>query len=201
VAIAERELSTPTHNRLYTEEEYLALEEAAEEKSEYIDGEIRPMSGGTYYHSFIAAKLITALNVALDETECDASSADTKVHAAGNMFYPDVSVVCGAPIYHGRSRVVITNPILVAEVLSPSTGRTDRGEKMRDYLQIETLEVYLLVTQSEPRLEMVSRQADGSWKTETVTGLDATLAIPALSISLKLADVYRRVVFEAAEEL
>lgn len=201
MAIAERELLAPTKNRLYTEEEYLALEEAAEEKSEYINGEIRPMSGGTYYHSFIAAKLITALNVALDGTDCDASSADTKVRAARNMFYPDVSVVCGAPVYHGRSRMVITNPILVAEVLSPSTSSIDRGDKMQDYLQIETLEVYLLVTQSEPLLEMVSRQADRSWKTETVAGMDAALTIPALSISLKLADVYRRVVFEATEEL
>ncbi len=201
MAIAERELAPLTHKRLYTEAEYLAREETAEERSEYINGEIRPMSGGTYYHGAISGHLITALNVALSDTECVAASSDVKVRAAGNMFYPDVSVVCGLPVYHGRSRVVITNPILVAEVSSPSTEGFDRSEKMRDYLQIETLEVYILVTQSEPRLEMVSRQADGSWKTETATGLDASLAIPALSISLKLADVYRRVVFEAAEEL
>lgn len=201
MAIAERELSTPTHTRLSTEEEYLAREEAAEEKSEYINGEIRPMSGGTYYHGAISGRLITALNVALFDTECLAVSSDVKVRAAGNMFYPDVSVVCGPPVYHGRTRVVITNPILVAEVLSPSTGSIDRGEKMRSYLEIETLAVYLLVTQSEPRVEMVSRQADGSWKTETVAGLDASMTIPALSISLRLADIYRRVQFETTEEL
>ena len=201
MAIAERELAPPTHKRLYTEEEYLAREAAAPEKSEYINAEIRPMSGGTYYHGAISGHLITALNVALSDTECVATSSDVKVRAAGNMFYPDVSVVCGAPVYHGRSRVVITNPILIAEVLSPSTSGVDRGEKMRDYLQIETLEVYLLVTQNEPRVEMFSRREDGGWNYDTISGLEASLSIPALSISLKLADIYRRVPFETDEEL
>lgn len=201
MAIAERELLAPTKNRLYTEEEYLALEEAAEEKSEYINGEIRPMSGGTYYHGAISGHLITALNVALSDTECVAASSDVKVRAAGSMFYPDVSVVCGPPIYHGRTHVVVTNPILVAEVSSPSTEGFDRSRKMRDYFEVLSLQVYLLVSQTEPRLEMFSRQENGNWRYETVAGMDAALTIPALSISLKLADVYRRVVFEAAEEL
>ncbi len=201
MAIAERELAPPTHKRLYTEEEYLTLEAAAQEKSEYVHAEIRPMSGSTYYHGLISAKLITALNIALSETDCDASSSDTKVRAAGNMFYPDVSVVCGAPVYHGRSRVVITNPILVAEVSSPSTEGFDRTRKMRDYLEIETLAVYLLVSQNEPRVEMYSRREDGGWSYDIVFGMEASLSIPALSIALKLADIYRRVPFEINEEL
>ena len=69
------------------------------------------MSGGTYYHSLTLARLITTLNVAFAETDCDASSSDTKVRAAGNLFYSDTSVVCGAPVYHGRSKVVITNKL------------------------------------------------------------------------------------------
>ncbi len=201
MAIAERELVPPTHKRLYTEDEYLVLEAAAQEKSEYVNAEIRPMSGGTYYHGAISGHLITALNVALSDTECVAASSDVKVRAAGNLFYPDVGVVCGPPVYHGRSRVVITNPILVAEVLSRSTSGIDRGDKMRDYLEIETLTVYLLISQTEPRVEMFSRREDSGWSYDTVSRIEAILSIPALSISLKLADVYRRIVFEAAEEL
>ena len=201
MAIAERELAPPTHKRLYTEDEYLAREESAEERSEYINGEIRPMSGGTYYHGAISGHLITALNIALSDTECVATSSDVKVRAAGSLFYPDVSVVCGAPVYHGRSKVVVTNPILVAEVLSPSTSSMDRGDKMRDYLEIETLAVYLLISQTEPRVEMFSRREDGGWSYDTVSGMEAILSIPALSIMLKLIDIYRRVPFETDEEL
>ena len=201
MAIAERELSPPTHKRLYTEDEYLAREDAAEERSEYVNGEIQPMSGGTYYHSVVSGNLIGFLVLALLQSDCSVSSPDAKVWAAGNMFYPDASVVCGPPVYHGRSKVVITNPILVAEVLSPSTSGTDRGGKMRDYLQIETLQVYVLVTQTEPRVEMFSRRADGGWSYDTVSGIEASLSIPALSIALKLADIYRRVQFETDEEL
>jgi len=200
VALAEREVAsqpqdTPAQKRLYTEDEYLALEEGAEEKSEYVDGEVRPMSGGTSYHGALAMNLGAALIAALRGRGCLVMSSDVKVRAAGQMYYPDASVTCGPREYHGRNRTVITNPLLVAEVLSPSTESKDRSEKFHNYLTVESLAVYLLVGQDEPRIEQFSRAEGGSWHYTLVSGLEGILDIPALSISLRLADVYDQIDF------
>lgn len=200
MAIAEREIApqtpdAPAQKRLYTEDEYLALEERAEEKSEYVHGEIHPMSGGTSYHGALAMNLGAALIAALRGRGCLTMSSDVKVRAAGQMYYPDVSVTCGPQEYYGGNRTVITNPLLVAEVLSPSTERKDRSEKFHHYLAVESLAVYLLVGQDEPRIEQFSRAAGGSWHYTLVSGLEGVLDIPALSISLRLADIYDQIDF------
>ena len=202
MAIAEREIAPRTEKRLYTEEEYLALEEAAEGKSEYIHGEICPMSGGTDYHAAIPMSLGAELRVALRGRGCLVMSSDMKVYAAGDMYYPELTVVCGPRQYHGGNRTVITNPLLVAEVLSPSTERKDRGEKFQDYMTIESLMVYLLVSQNAPRVEQFSRAGDGRWDYTLVAGLNGILPIPALGVTLALADIYAEIDFmqEAAGE-
>ncbi len=205
MAIAEREiaprtLDAPTQKRLYTEDEYLALEERAEEKSEYVHGEIRPMSGGTSYHGALAMNLGAALIAALRGRGCLTMSSDVKVRAAGQMYYPDVSVTCGPQEYYGGNRTVITNPLLVAEVLSPSTEGKDRSEKFHHYLAVESLAVYLLVGQDEPRIEQFSRAEGGSWHYTRVSGLEDVLDIPALSISLRLADIYDQIDFSSRAE-
>ncbi len=190
MALAEREIAPQTPRRLYTEDEYLALEEAAEGKSEYVDGEIRPRPGGTADHATISMSLGAGLCAALRGRGCLVMSSDVKVRAAGEMYYPDVSVTCGPRQYYSGNRTVITNPLLVAEVLSPSTEGKDRGEKFRNYLAVEALAVYLLVSQDAPRIEQFSRAEDGHWNYILVTGSDSILDIPALSVSLKLADIY-----------
>lgn len=195
MAVAEREVTPPAKERLYTEDEYLALEEAAEEKSEYVHGRIRPRPGGTDNHAAVSMSLGAALRAALHGRGCLVMSCDMKVQAAGLMYYPDLSVACGPRQYHGGNRTVITNPILVAEVLSPSTEQRDRGEKFRDYLTVESLMVYLLVSQDAPRVEQFSRAEDGRWDYSLVTGLESVLDIPALSISLNLADIYDQIEF------
>lgn len=205
MAIAEREiapqtLDAPTQRRLYAEDEYLALEERAEEKSEYVHGEIRPMSGGTDYHSIISVNLSSELRLTLRGRGCAVMSSDMKVRAAGQMYYPDVSVTCGPREYHGGNRTVITNPLLVAEVLSPSTEGKDRSEKFHNYLTMESLAVYLLVGQDEPRIEQFSRAEGGSWHYTLVSGLEDVLDIPALSISLNMADIYDQIDFSDRAE-
>jgi Uma2 family endonuclease len=89
----------------------------------------------------------------------------------------------------------VTNPILVAEVLLPSTEGKDRGEKFRNYLAIDPLAVYLLVSQDSPRIEQFSRGEVGHWDYTLVTGLESVLAIPALSVSLRLTDIYDQIEF------
>lgn len=202
MAIAEREIAPQTHKRLYTEDEYLALEEKAEAKSEYVHGEICPMSGGTDDHATIPMSLGAELRAALRGRGCRVMSSDMKVYAAGEIYYPDVTVVCGPRQYHSSNRTVLTNPLLVAEVLSPGTESKDRGEKFRNYLAVESLAVYLLVSQDAPRVEQFSRMEDGRWSYTLVSGLEGVLDIPVLSVSLDLADIYDGIEFTqgAADE-
>lgn len=195
MAIAEREVAPQTQKRLYTEDEYLALEDAAEARSEYIHGEICPMSGGTDYHGALGINIGAELRAALRGRGCLVMSSDVKVRAAGEVYYPDISVTCGPRQYYSGNRTVITNPLLVAEVLSPSTESKDRGEKFHNYLAVESLAVYLLVSQDAPRIEQFSRAEQGHWNYTLVTGLENVLEVPALSISLNLADIYDQIEF------
>lgn len=182
----------------YTEAEYLAWEEDALRKSEYVGGEIRMMSGGTSDHGLISANVIGALWAALRGSACRVMSADMKVLSGdGSLRYPDASVVCGAFKYHGPGRLVLANPLVLVEVLSPGTENTDRGEKLLGYQAIESLQSYLLVEQRMARIEQYTRMDNGEWKHQTVRGLESALVIPALNITLALADIYEGIDFEA----
>ena len=202
MAVAEREIVTRAQDQFYTEDQYLALEETAEEKSEYVNGRIYPMSGGTDYHGALAMYLGSAIIIALGERDCLVMSSDVKVRAAGQMYYPDVSLTCGPRHYYGGNRTVITNPLLVAEVLSQGTETKDRSGKFHDYLAIESLRVYLLVSQDEPRIEQFSRSEAGDWQYTLTEGKESILTIPALSVEVRMADVYAKVKFAdgAADE-
>ncbi len=185
----------------YTEEEYLAWEETAVEKSEYVDGQIRAMSGGSEPHASIPVNIGAELRTALRGRGCRVLSSDMKVWAAGVYYYPDLSVVCGPSTYRGGNKHTITNPVLVVEVLSPSTESKDRGEKFIRYQQIETLRSYLLVSQTEPRVELFERGENGHWDYTMVAGTDSTIDVPSLDITLTLAEIYDQVNFTTREEM
>ena len=193
-----RQLNEP---RRYTEEQYLAWEENAVEKSEYVDGEIRSMSGGTEPHASIPVNIGSELRTALRGRGCRVLSSDMNVWAAGAFYYPDLSVICGPSVYRDGNKHVITNPIVVVEVLSPSTEPKDRGEKFIRYQQIETLRSYLLVSQAEPRVELFERGENGHWDYSLVAGLENTVEIPSLAVTLALSEIYDQVEFgDAVEE-
>ncbi len=185
----------------YTEEQYLAWEVDATEKSEYVDGEIRAMSGGTEPHASIPMNIGSELRTALRGRGCRVLSSDMKIWTAGAFYYPDLSVVCGTSLYRNGNKHVITNPLVVVEVLSPSTEPKDRGEKFIRYLQIETLRSYLLVAQTEARVELFERGENGNWIYSMVTGLENALEIPSLGVTLALSEIYDQVEFaDTAEE-
>lgn len=180
----------------YTEEEYLRWEEDAPYKSEYVRGEIRAMAGGTENHGAIAVNVAAALKGVLRGRGCRVLSSDVKVRTpSGSFRYPDVSVVCGQSHYHGRGRSVITNPLLLVEVLSRSTAAADRGEKLLEYQTIESLQAYLIVDQDSPCLACYTRKENSHWDYQTVTGLEDVLTIPPLGITLALTEVYDEVTF------
>ncbi len=182
----------------YTEEEYLAWEETAIEKSEYVDSEIRAMSGGSEPHASIPVNIGAELRAALRGRGCRVLSSDMKVWAAGAFYYPDLSVVCGPSTYRGGNKHIITNPVLVVEVLSPGTESKDRGEKFIRYQQIETLRSYLLVSQTEPRVELFERGENGHWDYTLIAGLDSGVAVPLLGVTLALSEIYDQVDFSNA---
>ena len=179
----------------YTEAQYLKWEEDAVEKSEYVDGIIRAMSGGSEPHASIPVNIGGELRTALRGRGCRVLSSDMKVWAANAFYYPDLSVVCGSSIYRNGNKNIITNPIVVVEVLSPSTEPKDRGEKFIRYQQIETLRSYLLVSQTEARTELFERAGDGHWDYSMVAGLENAIAIPSLGVTLALSEVYDQVDF------
>lgn len=196
----------------YTEDEYFALEDRSPDRWEFLPtdapglpgprvGIIRAMSGGTPDHSGIGANLIIALGNALrgkGNRMCRVFNSDLKVHNAdGRNTYPDVSVVCGALTFHRRRRDIVTNPILVAEVLSPSTQADDRGDKWDSYQTIPTLQHYLLIAADRSRVALCTR-AEAGWRFGIISpeSADTEIALPALGVSLALADLYDLVEFE-----
>jgi Uma2 family endonuclease len=180
-------------------ETYLERERKAEFKSEYLEGEIYAMAGGSPRHSHITANVIGALWARLQGKPCRVLSSDMKVRASreGLYAYPDVSVVCGEMQFHDEHEDVLTNPIVIVEVLSPSTEAYDRGKKFHQYQQIATLQHYLLVAQDTPCIDHYFRQDDGFWRVETVMGLDGQVVLNSLDIALALAQVYEKVDFPA----
>jgi len=184
--------------RALTVQEYLDLERAAEFRSEFFDGEMFAMAGGTYAHSVISANLLVELGSKLKSAgKCRLIDKDfrIKVQATGLFTYPDLSIVCGPPQFAPDDENSLANPSLLAEVLTYSTEAYDRGRKFEHYRQIPSLREYLLVSQHEPRLELFARQPDDTWNWRAVSGLDGTLSLPALGVEIQLADVYAGIEF------
>jgi Uma2 family endonuclease len=184
-------------------EEYLALEREASFKSEYLDGVIYAMAGGTVDHSTIAGNLIGVLFGQLTGKPCRVLTSDSQVRSRtsdGLFAYPDVAVVCGDVKYHDKRRDVATNPMVIVEVLSPSTEAFDRGRKFEKYQTIESLKDYVLVAQDRPRIELYSRQTDNQWLLTTVEGLESSLLIPSIECTLALSQVYNQITFEQQTE-
>jgi len=153
----------------YTLDEYLALEELSNVKHEYLDGEIHAMAGGTPEHGAIAARVIAALVERLRGSGCTTYSSDVRVRVAatGLLTYPDVSVVCGEPERDPVDPNALANPVLLVEVLSPSTAAYDRGEKLAHYRRIPSLREVVLVAHDEEAAELWRRSGE-TWDRERV---------------------------------
>jgi Uma2 family endonuclease len=175
-----------------TEAEYLAQDRANPFRSEYIDGEMLAMAGGTLRHAALAARCIVELNSRLAGRGCTVFSSDARVRTprSASYVYPDVSVVCGEVRTQQNALDVLINPAIVVEVLSPTTSDYDKGAKFDLYREVSSLMEYLLVHSDSPKVALYSRQSDNSWIFREVSGLQASLAVPSLSITLDLSQIY-----------
>ncbi len=183
----------------HTVAEYLALEEVAEYRSEYFEGEIFAMAGATGEHNLIAKECSRAIDDAAEGSGCQTVLLDMKVRIEGSSayYYPDIAVVCDKFQYEDEKRQILKNPLIIIEVLSDSTEAQDRGSKFHRYKQISSLREYVLISQKEPQIDVFFKMNDDSWRLDSYAGLDAKMELRSLGIHVKLADIYRRVEFAA----
>jgi Uma2 family endonuclease len=180
----------------FTVEEYLAHDRAAEVRSEYYNGEILVMAGGTRRHSLILGNTFWELRNALKGKGCLVfSETRLAVDRTRHYTYPDVMVVCGAPSPAGDSNDVLDNPLIVVEILSPPTERADRGRKFAGCRAIGSVKEYVMVSQDEPRVEVYRRGAEGVWQYFEFLGVDSYLELESIGSRIPLAGVYENIDF------
>ncbi|GMU55100.1 MAG: hypothetical protein AMXMBFR33_42460 [Candidatus Xenobia bacterium] len=156
---------TARERRRFTTEEYLWLEERSETKSEYLDGEIFALTGGSLAHAQIASNLIRELGLALKGTTCRVLGSDMRVYVQRSKLftYPDVTVVRGPAVLLPGRKDTLCDARVIVEVLSPSTESYDRGEKFRLYQKLPSLKEYVLVPQDSRAIECWRRQGPRKW--------------------------------------
>ncbi|MDJ0573171.1 MAG: Uma2 family endonuclease [Pleurocapsa sp. MO_192.B19] len=191
-------LVQPESQKTYTLDEYRALEETAEFRSEYDDGEILPMSGGTIEHNNIIINIIVMLKIALRGANYHIQSSDLRLwipqYRKGT--YPDVMVIAGDPVFNENRTDEILNPCLIVEVLSKSTEGYDRGDKFLYYRSIPEFREYLLVSQSEYFIEHYRKTGEGQWLLQEYRGNEREIALESVGVSLVVNDLYEGVNFE-----
>lgn len=187
-------MSALPKKKTYTPAEYLALEEKAEYRSEYENGEIVAMAGGTFNHARIINNIDRAFGSKLGKT-CESVTSEVKIRVESyrKFYYPDVLVICGEPIFYQKRNDTIINPILVVEVLSDSTEAKDRGEKMLAYRTLESLQEYVLVSQDKPTVEQYIKNAEGNWIHKATIGLKSVVKFESVGIELILEEIYQRI--------
>jgi Uma2 family endonuclease len=182
----------------YSVEEYLALEEVAEDKNEYIDGQIIPMTGGSTNHNQIAGNFYAELNFAFKRLDYRVFMSDVRLWIPRkNIFtYPDVMIVAGEPEYFNNRTDTITNPVMIVEVRSKSTQNYDKEGKFEAYRTISSFQEYILIDQRKIYLEQFSKTAAKQWSFREYDEEDANISLTAVEFTLALSDIYHKVQFE-----
>ena len=175
--------------------EYLRLERQADVKHEYRDGEIVEMPGGTREHNLIELNLARLLgNELLDrEFEVYPSNMRVKVPGTGLYTYPDMSVVAGEPQFEDAEVDTLLNPVVLFEILSPSTESYDRGEKFTNYQTIDSLQEYVLISQDRMSVDRYTRKNDHEWTFRASNDPEASVELALLGCELMLGELYHKV--------
>ena len=182
-----------------TEQQYLEIERAAEAKHEFLDGQMYAMSGASMRHSTVGGNIFAELRSILRGGNCKAINSDLRVRVSERLYtYPDVSVVCGKPVLADEHQDTLLNPIVIFEVLSPSTEKYDRGLKFQLYRTNESLREYILVSQDSFRVEQYVRQDATTWTLRDYASINGELRMDSIGASLPLHRIYEGVEFESS---
>lgn len=189
---------TQTPQRTYTPEEYRKLEKTAEFRSEYRDGEIVPMTGGTINHNRIAGSIYAFLKYALRGKNAEPFMSDLRLwiprYRRGT--YPDVMVISGEPVFNEGRNDEVLNPILIIEVLSNSTEDFDRTNKFRFYRSIPEFREYILVDRYEFLVEQYLKNESGQRLFQEYEGESATVSFASVGVQMLMTDIYEGVAIE-----
>ncbi|MDX2254764.1 MAG: Uma2 family endonuclease [Pseudanabaenaceae cyanobacterium bins.39] len=194
--IADQEVNQ-NNQTFVTLDEYREISKTSEERLEYRNGEIFVMTGGSHPHSLIAANIMIFLGITLRNTDFQVCGGDMRIWIPefNCGTYADALVINGEPEFNATRTDEILNPLLIVEVLSPSTERYDRGEKFRKYRSISSLREYLLISQSEPYIEHYSRSENADiWQLQISDRLDKKIILTSLNTEVPLTEIYHRVV-------
>ena len=173
-----------------TRSEYLDFDETSAEKHEFYDGQIFAMSGGTFNHSTIGLNIATVLRSQLRGKPCQPMNSDMRVHTPSGLdTYPDISAFCGEPELSDKDRT-LNNPVVIVEVLSPSTRSYDRGDKFWHYRSIASLQDYLLIDSESVYVEHHHRQNKDEWLLHEYRDLGDSIMLDALGLTLSLQSFY-----------
>lgn len=185
--------------KTYSFEEYLRREEKAVEKHEFYNGKIIKMAGGTYNHSKISANALTALRVSIRPLpkQFSVHTSDLKIYIEPSDIgvYPDAFVICREPIFWKNRLDVIVNPLLIVEVLSPSTQSYDRLGKFELYKLLPSFQEYVLINADKPSVETRFREEPDLWRIKTETDVNNAVPLRSLGVSISMADIYEDIIF------
>ncbi len=182
-----------------TPEEYLEIERAAEFRSEYYDGCMHAMAGGSFTHGTIIWNLACEIHGFLRNSSCSAVTNQLRVRVPPerSYVYPDIVVVCGDRQFADDQDDTLLNPTLIIEVLSEFTEAFDRGEKFTIYRRLASLQEYVLVSQNKARVEVYRRQPGADqWLFSNRSGLDASVRFESIHCEILLAEIYRDIDFK-----
>lgn len=196
-----------------TEDEYLEFIETTDERYEFYDGWVRPLSkliravpegmaGGSEDHALLIANSIVAAHRSVEGKDCRVYSSDLHVKAKNDArwTFPDVSIVCGPSEKDERKKEAVNNPTVILEVLSPTTERYDRTSKFEKYTRIESLRHYVLIESDRPAIQVLTRAEAGAWKMEYHLGRDAVARLHDIGADLPLRTIYENLEFDAEAE-
>jgi Uma2 family endonuclease len=184
----------------YTPTEYLALEDQAEFRSEYHDGEITPKTVGSFNHNRIINRVCAYLLNALRDKPYEPFSSDVRVWISKyrKFTYPDVMVVQDQPIPYENRTDTLINPRLIIEVLSKSTEEYDQGNKFKYYRSIPDLQEYLLISQYELEIQHYTKTDGGLWIYRAYESIDDAITLTSINTEMTVANIYEGVSFESA---
>lgn len=180
--------------RWISPEEYLQQEQTSTDRHEYFKGEIFLMAGGTHNHEMVCIGITSALRQRARGRGCTAYGSNMKIQvkSKGLYTYPDAMLVCGKIEFAENRKDIITNPLLIVEVLSDSTQSYDRGDKFALYRGVPSFAHYLLIHQDRPLIEYHEKGARG-WLLTEIEGINATLDLGALDLKISFAELYEGV--------
>jgi Uma2 family endonuclease len=189
------------HSTYYSIEDYLNFEALATERSEYYQGEIFTMAGGTPNHNQLALNISGELNYQLKRKAYRVYMADIKlwIPQKNSFNYPDVMVIAGTPQFYESHTDIILNPLIIIEVLSDSTEAYDRGDKFAQYRTLPSLQDYLLISQDAFHIEHFKKIAPHEWLFAEIEDKTASLDLISLGVTLKMVDIYDKVDFASGE--